>query len=65
MGSEAFRKQVIDTDATVITRPDEAGAVLVAKLATGELARRDRGFGGRTNNRISIRPVFNQRHPDL
>ncbi len=49
-GSEAFREQVIDTDATVTTRLEEAGAVLVAKLATGELARGDRWFGGRTNN---------------
>ena len=49
-GSEAFREQVIDTDATIITRLEEAGAVLLAKLATGELARGDRWFGGRTNN---------------
>ena len=49
-GSEAFRDQMLDTDATVITRLEEAGAVLVAKLATGELARGDRWFGGRTNN---------------
>ncbi len=49
-GSEAYREQVIDTDATVITRLEEAGAVLVAKLATGELARGDQWFGGRTNN---------------
>jgi Asp-tRNA(Asn)/Glu-tRNA(Gln) amidotransferase A subunit family amidase len=49
-GSEAFRDQVIDLDATVVTRLEEAGSVLVAKLATGELARGDRWFGGRTRN---------------
>ncbi len=49
-GSEAFRDQVIDMDATVVTRLEEAGAVLVAKLSTGELARGDRWFGGRTRN---------------
>jgi len=37
-------------DATVVTRLEEAGAVLVAKLSTGELARGDRWFGGRTRN---------------
>lgn len=49
-GSEAFRDRVIDMDATVVTRLEQAGAVLVAKLSTGELARGDRWFGGRTNN---------------
>jgi Asp-tRNA(Asn)/Glu-tRNA(Gln) amidotransferase A subunit family amidase len=49
-GSQAFRDQVIDLDATVVTRLEQAGAVLVAKLSTGELARGDRWFGGRTNN---------------
>ncbi|HXV62743.1 MAG TPA: amidase [Vicinamibacteria bacterium] len=49
-GSEAFRDQVVDLDATVVTRLEEAGAVLVAKLSTGELARGDRWFGGQTRN---------------
>jgi Asp-tRNA(Asn)/Glu-tRNA(Gln) amidotransferase A subunit family amidase len=49
-GSEAFRDQAIDMDATVMTRLEEAGSVLVAKLTTGELARGDRWFGGRTRN---------------
>jgi Asp-tRNA(Asn)/Glu-tRNA(Gln) amidotransferase A subunit family amidase len=49
-GSEAFRDQIIDMDATVMTRLEEAGSVLVAKLSTGELARGDRWFGGRTRN---------------
>ena len=49
-GAAAFADRVIDQDATVVQRLDEAGAVLVAKLTTGELAFGDRWFGGRTNN---------------
>ena len=50
-GSEAYRDQVLDYDATVVRRLSEAGAVLVAKLSTGEIARGDRWFGGkRTKN---------------
>ena len=47
-GSGAHREQVIDTDATVVTRLDAAGAVLVAKLTLGELAQGDIWFGGIT-----------------
>lgn len=49
-GSEAYRDQVIDYDATVVRSLSEAGAVLVAKLSTGEIARGERWFGGRTRN---------------
>jgi Asp-tRNA(Asn)/Glu-tRNA(Gln) amidotransferase A subunit family amidase len=49
-GSGAFKDQVIDTEATVVRLLREAGAVLVAKLATGELAGGHHWFGGRTNN---------------
>src|SRR5262249_10884901 len=49
-GSGAFRGQVIDVEATVVRLLRGAGAVLVAKLATGELASGDQWFGGRTNN---------------
>jgi Asp-tRNA(Asn)/Glu-tRNA(Gln) amidotransferase A subunit family amidase len=49
-GSGAFKGQVLDTEATVVGLLREAGAVLVAKLATGELASGDQWFGGRTNN---------------
>lgn len=49
-GAGPFREQVIDDDATVVRRLDEAGAVLVAKLTLGELAQGDVWFGGRTNN---------------
>ena len=49
-GAAPFRNRIIDEDATVVSRLDEAGAVLVAKLATGELARDDIWFGGQTKN---------------
>ena len=49
-GAEPFRDQVLDVDAAVVERLSEAGAVLVAKLTTGELAFGDRFFSGRTNN---------------
>lgn len=49
-GSEAYRDQVLDYDATVVDRLADAGAVLIAKLTTGEIARGDRWFGGRTRN---------------
>jgi len=49
-GAEPFRKQVLDVDAAVVERLSGAGAVLVAKLTTGELAFGDRWFGGRTNS---------------
>ncbi|HIF21244.1 MAG TPA: amidase, partial [Gemmatimonadetes bacterium] len=49
-GAAPFEDQVFDYDATVVERLDEAGAILVAKLSTGELAFGDNWFGGRTNN---------------
>ena len=49
-GAGGFEKQVIDEDATVVKRLDEAGAVLVAKLTLGALAMGDKWFGGRTRN---------------
>lgn len=49
-GSDAFRSQVTDYEASVVRLLREAGAVLVAKLTTGELAGGDRWFGGRTRN---------------
>jgi Asp-tRNA(Asn)/Glu-tRNA(Gln) amidotransferase A subunit family amidase len=49
-GSGAFKGQTIDTEATVVRLLREAGAVLLAKLATGELAAGDQWFGGRTNS---------------
>src|SRR5262249_15700390 len=49
-GAAPFRERIIDTDATVVSRLDRAGAVLIAKLATGELALDDVWFGGQTKN---------------
>jgi Asp-tRNA(Asn)/Glu-tRNA(Gln) amidotransferase A subunit family amidase len=47
-GSPAFRGQVFDYDATVVRRMRDAGAVLIAKLSTGELAGGAVWFGGTT-----------------
>ncbi len=49
-GARPFESQVIDEDAELIRRLDEAGAVLVAKLSLGALAMGDEWFRGRTNN---------------
>jgi Asp-tRNA(Asn)/Glu-tRNA(Gln) amidotransferase A subunit family amidase len=49
-GAAPFKTRVIDEDATVVSRLHAAGAVLVAKLATGELALDDVWFGGQTKN---------------
>ena len=49
-GAAPFKNRVIDRDATVVSRLRDAGAVLVAKLATGELALDDVWFGGQTKN---------------
>ena len=49
-GAAPFENQVLDVDAAVVERLDAAGAVLVAKLTTGELAFGHNWFGGRTNN---------------
>lgn len=49
-GSGAYKDRTIDNTATVIEQLDDAGAVLIAKLTTGELAGGDQWFGGRTNN---------------
>ena len=49
-GAAPYKDQVIDTDATVVRRLDDAGAVLVAKLTLGALAQGDVWFGGTTRN---------------
>jgi Asp-tRNA(Asn)/Glu-tRNA(Gln) amidotransferase A subunit family amidase len=49
-GSAAYKDQMIDEDASVVEMLRDAGAVLLAKLATGELAQGDRWFGGMTRN---------------
>jgi Asp-tRNA(Asn)/Glu-tRNA(Gln) amidotransferase A subunit family amidase len=49
-GSADFENRVIDEDAEVVLRLRDAGAVLMAKLATGEFARGDQWYRGRTRN---------------
>ncbi|MDA0328646.1 MAG: amidase [Gemmatimonadetes bacterium] len=49
-GSSDFENRVIEEDADVVVRLRESGAVLIAKLATGEFARGDQWYRGRTRN---------------
>jgi len=49
-GARPYKDQVIDENATVVNRLEEAGAVLVAKLSMGALAWGDVWFGGKTKN---------------
>lgn len=49
-GAQPYADQRIDYTATVVKRLEEAGAVLVAKLVSGALARGDVWFGGKTKN---------------
>jgi len=49
-GAEPFRDRIPATDATVVQRLRQAGAVLVAKLSLGALALNDVWFGGQTMN---------------
>lgn len=49
-GAAPYATHIPDEDATVVTRLAAAGAVLVAKLSTGELAIGDLWFGGQTRN---------------
>ena len=49
-GAAPYQDQLIDEDATVVKRLEEAGAVLVAKLSMGSLAMGDVWFEGKTRN---------------
>ena len=49
-GAGPYKDQVLDFDATVVSKLREAGAVLVAKLTCGALAMDDKWFGGQTKN---------------
>lgn len=53
-GAMPYKDQVIDEDATVVKRLEEAGAVLVAKLSLGALAMGDVWFDGKTKNPWNI-----------
>jgi Asp-tRNA(Asn)/Glu-tRNA(Gln) amidotransferase A subunit family amidase len=49
-GSGAYKEQMIPEDASVVEMLRLAGAVLLAKLTSGELAQGDNWFGGQTKN---------------
>lgn len=49
-GAEPYQHQTINETAEVVKKLEAAGAVLVAKLTSGALARGDVWFGGRTKN---------------
>jgi len=49
-GAEPYRNRIPTTDAVVVKRLNDAGAVLVAKLSLGALALNDIWFGGQTMN---------------
>ena len=49
-GAKPYERQVRPEKATVVTRLQEAGAVLVAKLTLGALAWGDVWYGGKTRN---------------
>ena len=49
-GAVPYKDQIIDVDATVITKLENAGAILIAKMTLGELAMGDVWFGGKTKN---------------
>jgi len=49
-GAKPFEHQLIEADAEVVRRLDEAGAVLIAKLSLGALAWGDVWFGATTRN---------------
>lgn len=49
-GALPYEHQMLDYDATVVKRLDNAGAILVAKLTLGALAQGDIWFGERTRN---------------
>jgi Asp-tRNA(Asn)/Glu-tRNA(Gln) amidotransferase A subunit family amidase len=49
-GANPYKDQILDDEATVVKRLEDAGAVLVAKLSLGALAMGDVWFGGKTKN---------------
>jgi len=49
-GAMAYKDQVINNTATIVSRLEEAGAILVVKLTLGALAMGDVWYGGKTRN---------------
>ncbi|WP_235298735.1 amidase [Portibacter marinus] len=47
-GAMPYKDQQIDETATIVKKLEEAGAILIAKLTSGALARGDVWFGGKT-----------------
>ena len=54
-GAEPYQNQILDEESEVVRRLETAGAVLVAKLTSGALARGDVWFGGKTKNPWDLR----------
>jgi Asp-tRNA(Asn)/Glu-tRNA(Gln) amidotransferase A subunit family amidase len=53
-GAMPYKDQIIDMNATVVRRLEQAGAVLVAKLTLGALAMGEYWYGGMTRNPWNI-----------
>jgi Asp-tRNA(Asn)/Glu-tRNA(Gln) amidotransferase A subunit family amidase len=49
-GAEPYQNQLLDEKAEIVSRLEDAGAILIAKLTSGALARGDVWFGGKTKN---------------
>ena len=49
-GSPVYKNQMLEEEASVVEMLRDAGAVLIAKLVSGELAAGDTWFGGQTKN---------------
>ena len=49
-GAMPYKDQVINEKAEIVQKLEDAGAILVAKLTSGALARGDVWFGGKTKN---------------
>ena len=49
-GAAPYKDQIINETATVVKKLEDAGAILVAKLVSGALARGDVWFDGKTKN---------------
>ncbi len=49
-GAMPYKNQVINEDATVIKKLEDAGGILIAKLTMGALAMGDVWYGGKTRN---------------
>ena len=63
LGIGAFKEQVFDYDASVVEMLRDAGAVLIAKLTTGELAAATTGSAGRPRARGIRRRARADRRP--